>query len=126
MSFGNDRNSYHDVRRDDYSDDDDDFVEASHRRQQMQLEQQDEGLEMLSQSAERLGKMSMTISDELGQQNKMLDEMDEDLEIAGDHLSSITDKTKEFIEKSGGTKTFLVIICLTVVVIVLFFLILYT
>jgi hypothetical protein len=52
------------------SDDDDDFVRNHLRKQQQQLEQQDKGLEMLSQSAERLGQLSMNIHEELGQQNK--------------------------------------------------------
>lgn len=44
------------------------FLFSSHRPQQ-QLKQQDEGLDMLSKSAERLGALSMGISEELGQQN---------------------------------------------------------
>jgi t-SNARE complex subunit (syntaxin) len=93
---------------------------------QLHLQKQDEGLEMLSQSAERLGKMSMTISDELGQQNKMLDEMDADLEMAGENLNMVTRKTRELIQKSGGGRTFVLIIGLILVVIILVFLILYT
>lgn len=38
--------------------------------QQMMMKQQDEGLEMLGQSAERLSKISMGIHEELGHQNK--------------------------------------------------------
>jgi hypothetical protein len=37
---------------------------------QMMMKQQDEGLEMLGQSAERLSKISMGIHEELGHQNK--------------------------------------------------------
>ena len=37
---------------------------------QQQLKQQDEGLDMLSKSADRLGALSLGISEELGQQNK--------------------------------------------------------
>lgn len=98
---------------------------AAGDRVQMQLQRQDEGLEMLSQSAERLGKMSMSISEELGQQNKMLDEMDDDLDTAGENLDIVTRKTKDFIEKAGGTKNFLIILGLSVVVFVLILLIIY-
>lgn len=35
-----------------------------------QMRKQDEGLEMLSQSAERLGKLSLNINEELNSQNK--------------------------------------------------------
>lgn len=125
----NGKGDYRTVNLDeDDADDDhnDDFAANSVRRQQAQLQQQDEGLEMLSQSAERLGKMSMAISDELGQQNNMLDEMDTDLDQASENLDMVTRKTKEFIDKAGGTKNFLVILCLSAVVVVLVLLILYT
>lgn len=110
----------------DSSDDEDDIVRRHMRSQQEHLKKQDEGLEMLSQSAERLGKMSLTISEELGQQNKILDEMDDDLEAASDNLNMVTRKTKELIEKSGGGRTFVLIVGLILVVVILVFLILYT
>ena len=37
---------------------------------QMMMKEQDEGLEMLGQSAERLSKISLGIHEELGHQNK--------------------------------------------------------
>ena len=56
------------------SDDDDhiedDFIQREIRQQQLMMRQQDEGLEMLGQSAERLSQISMGIHEELGQQNK--------------------------------------------------------
>ena len=92
----------------------------------MQMQKQDQGLEMLSKSAERLGQLSMGIHDELNQQNQMLDEMDTDLEAAGEDLDIITRRTKELIEKSGGKKNCMLILCLSVTALVLFLLILYT
>merc|ERR1719203_2379293 len=56
---------------------------------------------MLSQSAERLGKMSMSISEELSEQNKMLDQMEGDLDTATNTLHFVTSKTKELIQISG-------------------------
>jgi hypothetical protein len=102
------------------------FAEGSIQRQQELMQRQDQGLEMLAQSAERLGQMSLTISDELDQQNRMLDEMDTDLDEAGENLDYVTKKTKEFIDKAGGTKNFLIIAALTGIVILLFLLIVYT
>ena len=62
---------------DDYSDSssdddhiEDDFIQREIRQQQLMMRQQDEGLEMLGQSAERLSQISMGIHEELGQQNK--------------------------------------------------------
>ena len=90
------------------------------------MQQQDQGLEMLSKSAVRLGELSMNIHDELNQQNQMLDDMDNDLEDAGENLDMITRKTKELIAKSGGKGNCMLIVCLSAVAVVLFLLILYT
>ncbi|KAL7507543.1 hypothetical protein ACHAXN_004710 [Cyclotella atomus] len=90
------------------------------------MKEQDQGLEMLGQSAERLSKISMGIHEELGHQNKMLNEMEDDLETATENLSMVTLKTKELIQKSGGKRNFIVIVVLSLVVVVLLFLILYT
>ena len=90
------------------------------------MRKQDEGLDMLSASVARLGEMSMGISDELGQQNKMLEAMETDLDEAGEDLDMITRRTKQFIKEAGGTKNCLVISVLSVVALILFFLVLYT
>lgn len=94
-------------------------------RQHQLLQEQDQGLEMLGKSAERLGQMSMQISEELGFQNKILTEMDEDLDEAYENLDVVTRKTKEFIRASGGTKNFLIILTLIAVIVVLVLLIVY-
>jgi hypothetical protein len=128
------KGNYGHLSLDEYSDDDsddgkggvDDFATGSIQRQQQQMKDQDAGLEMLGQSADRLGQMSMNISEELGHQNRMLDEMDQDLDEANENLDFVTRKTKEMIEKSGGTKNCLVIAALAGVVVLLFFLILYS
>lgn len=90
------------------------------------MKQQDEGLDVLSQSVDRLGQMSMAISEELGQQNKMLDAMETDLDTAGEELDIVTKKTKELIAKAGGSTNFCIIAALSLVVLILVFLILYT
>ena len=95
-------------------------------RQQQLMKQQDQGLEMLGLSAERLGTLSMQINDELNQQNKMLNEMDDELDQANENLDIVTRKTKEFIAASGGQKNCLLILTLSLIALILFFLILYT
>ena len=124
------KNDYSKVSLDDFSDDED--VESTNNgasekaRHQQLMKKQDEGLEMLSQSAERLGKMSMQIHEELGAQNQILDEMESDLDLANDDLDIVTKKTKEFIEFTGGEKNCVLILILAGIALVLFLLILYT
>jgi hypothetical protein len=90
------------------------------------LKKQDEGLDFLSQSAERLGQMSMGISEELGHQNKVLESMETDLDDAAEELDLVTQKTRDFIKMSGGTKNCVLIMTLSIVALVLLFLVIYT
>ena len=103
-----------------------DFVRDQIRSQRQQLKQQDEGLDMLGKSAERLGQLSMNISEELGQQNKMLDDMETGLDQATARLDFVTQKTKELISRSGGKQNFLIIVTLVAIAFILFLLVLYT
>jgi hypothetical protein len=123
--------NYSKVDLDDYSDDDGRTTNKKQgsdylvRNQQTLLKQQDEGLDMLSASVLRLGEMSLGISEELGQQNKMLESMETDLDEAGEHLDLVTRSTKAFIQQAGGEKNCIVILVLTIVALILFFLVLY-
>lgn len=90
------------------------------------MKKQDQGLDMLSVSVARLGERAMGISEELGQQNNMLDAMETDLDVAGEELDLVTRKTSELIQSAGGKKNCMVIVSLTVVALVLFFLVVYT
>ena len=103
----------------------DDFVQQSVMNQQQLMKKQDEGLDFLSQSAERLGQMSLEISDELNQQNKMLDDMENDLDNTAEELDLVTRKTKEFIKISGGEKNCMVIMILSIIILVLLFFLIY-
>ena len=95
-------------------------------RQQQLMQQQDAGLEMLGLSAERIGALSMQINEELNQQNQMLTEMDDELDQANENLDIVTRKTKDFIAASGGQKNCILILTLSAIALILFFLVLYT
>lgn len=124
--FTKNTHEYSKVNYDSDSDQEDDFIQRQIRHQQLQIKKQDEGLEMLSKSADRLGQFSLGIHEELKSQNKMLDEMDDELEKATSNLDYVTKRTKDLIEKSGGKKNFLFILALSGIVILLLFLIIYT
>lgn len=123
---GSNNGNYSKVNLDDFSDDGTnggpDYLV---RNQQQLLKEQDEGLDMLSASVLRLGEMSLGISEELGQQNKMLESMETDLDEAGENLDLLTRSTKEFIRQAGGEKNCLIIAVLSLVALILFFLVLY-
>ena len=58
--------------------------------------------------------------------NRMLDEMENDLDKTTQRLDFVTQKTKEMIKRSGGKQNFLIIVALIVVAFILILLILYT
>jgi len=99
--------------------DGDGFIESQSRHQQNQLRVQDEGLEMLSASAARLGELSLNIHEEVGHQNKMLDDMNEDLDQAANNLDLLTKKTQLLIQSAGGKKYFCIILVLSLVLLIL-------
>ena len=70
----NEFDAYPGGRMDDNSDqeeeEEEDFIQQQIRGQRLQMQEQDAGLEMLGQSAQRLGQLSLGISEELGHQNK--------------------------------------------------------
>mmetsp|Transcript_21510 Transcript_21510/g.25621 ORF Transcript_21510/g.25621 Transcript_21510/m.25621 type:complete len:132 (-) Transcript_21510:90-485(-) len=110
----------------DESDQEDDFIQQEIRNQRLQLQEQDNGLEFLSESATRLGSMSLGISEELNHQNKMLNEMEDELDQATTDLNMLTRKTRELIKQAGGKKNFVIIMGMSFVVIILLLLIIYS
>lgn len=129
MFTGNSTRGYAQVSNysdsDDSSAEGDDFIQQQIRQQRLQMKQQDEGLEMLGKSAERLGQLSLGIHEELGNQNKMLDEMEDQLDHATNRLDFVTKKTKELIQKTGGKRDCLLIFGLSFVVIILTYVLLF-
>jgi syntaxin 6 len=89
------------------------------------MKHQDDGLDMLTESANRLGTLSLGIHEELNQQNIMLDDMDNELDKATTNLEIVTKKTRELIKKSGGKRNFLIILAMSMVIIILVFLVIY-
>eukprot|EP00752_Nemacystus_decipiens_P001251 g1249.t1 len=111
------------------SDDDgggDDWIQRQIRGHKSQMEHQDAHLSEIGQSASRLGNISLEISKELDQQNKMLENVNADFEEAIGGLDAVTKKTQELIKKSGGLRNFLVIVILVAILAVLVFLVIYT
>jgi syntaxin 6 len=101
------------------------YLANAQTRASLLLMQQDEALEDLDIAVVRVGHMAENIHEEIGQQNKMLDEMDADLADAEEQLGVVMGKLAKLLKTKNkcqlGT-----ILCLLGVVIVLFLLVLYT
>lgn len=87
---------------------------------------QENGLDVLSNSVLKLGEMSLNISKEIDLQNRMLNSLEDDVSDANDQANIITKRTQELIKKSGGTRNFCVIVVLTITLVILILAVLYT
>lgn len=90
------------------------------------LRDQDSSLESLGRTVSRLGELSLTISNEIDSQNRILTSLEMDVENNIESTSSITKKAKDLVEKSGGTRMICIIVVLFVVLVILVFLVIYS
>jgi len=92
------------------------------QKQQLDVrEEQDEILSGMIVSLQRLGAMGNTIEIELKEQNKMLEEVDEDMETAQDRLASLTVKLDKLLGQSGKNKICLIIFLVMVLIFLVYF-----
>lgn len=89
------------------------------------MKQQDESLDELDAAVTRVGYMAETIGEEINDQNKMLDDMEVDLEKAEEDLGLVMGKLSEFMQTKDPTKI-CTIVALFFVAVFLLFLIIYT
>lgn len=97
----------------------------SQARQSLLLQHQDETLDELGVAVTRVGEMAGNIHDEIGQQNKMLTEMEEDLADAEEQLGLVIGKLAKFL-KTKDRWQLSTIVTLFLIMIVLLFLVIYT
>jgi syntaxin 6 len=101
------------------------FIQNNHASAQLMMEQQDEALDELDGAVTRVSHMAENIHEELGHQNKMLNELEDDLQNAEEQLGLVMGKLAKVLKTKSrcqlGT-----ILTLSVVVVVLFFLVIYT
>eukprot|EP01035_Chromulina_nebulosa_P005469 gene5469-7421_t len=107
-------------------DNDDGDEELQNMSMKKQIARQDENLDALADSVSRLGALSLTISNEITSQNKMISDLDADVETAEAKTTNLIDKTKDIIKKTGGAKEWCIILVLFAVLLLLVFLVIYT
>jgi syntaxin 6 len=101
------------------------FIVDSQARTSLLMQHQDETLDELDAAVTRVSHLAEHIHEEVGQQNKMLSEMEEDLADAEEQLGVVMGKLGKFLQTKDrfqlGT-----IMALFFTVLVLFFLVVYT
>lgn len=100
------------------------FIVDSQARTSLLMQHQDETLDELDAAVERVGNIAGHINDEIGQQNKMLDEMDDDLANAEEELGMVMGKLGKFLHTKDKGQI-CIILALTGTALVLFLLVVY-
>ena len=101
------------------------FIVDSQARTSLLMQHQDETLDELDAAVTRVGDMAGHIHEEIGQQNKMLDEMDDDLANVEEELGMVMGKLGKFLQTNNRSEI-RTILGLIGTVVVLFLLLVYT
>ena len=104
---------------------DSEFLTNQHATTQLMMQKQDETLDDLDSAVIRVGHMASNIHEELGHQNKMLKNLEDDLQDAEEHLGMVMGKLGKFL-KTNNKFQLRAIMMLCLIVVILFFLVLYT
>lgn len=92
----------------------------------LRIKEQDENLESLGNAVARLGDLSLTISKEIDTQNRLLTSLESEVDSAHEKADFLTQKTRELVKKAGGKRNFCTIIILSLILIALVLLVIYT
>ena len=90
------------------------------------MKEQDDSLEALGSSVLRLGQLSLGISEEIDSQNLMLNKLEVDVEKANESVDRLTQTTKLMVKKAGGKRNLCIVVTLTLILLFLIFLVIYT
>jgi hypothetical protein len=111
-----------------HDDDDDDhdiensaFIADNQAQTSLLMEQQDETLDELGEAVTRVGMMAENISEEIGLQNKMLGEMEEDLTDAEEKLGLVMGKLAKFLKTKNKWQLGTIMMLSLIALILIFF-----
>ncbi|KAL8233648.1 hypothetical protein R6Q59_019748 [Mikania micrantha] len=109
-----------------YVEDNDDFITSESDRQTLLIRQQDEELDELSASVERIGSVGLTIHDELHAQEKLIDDLGSEMDSTTNRLDFVQKKVAMVMKKASAKGQMMMILLLIILFIVLFVLVFLT
>uniref|UniRef100_A0A7S2S2M2 t-SNARE coiled-coil homology domain-containing protein n=1 Tax=Rhizochromulina marina TaxID=1034831 RepID=A0A7S2S2M2_9STRA len=101
------------------------FIQGQQAQQRMIMEQQDEDLEELGYAVDRVNDMAVGINTELKTQNRMLKDLESDLDEATEKMNFVMGKLAKLLKTKDTCQIWTVII-LFFIVLLLIFLLIYT
>ncbi|KAL6519978.1 Syntaxin-61 [Orobanche hederae] len=109
-----------------HAQDNDDFISSESDRQLLLIRQQDEELDELSASVQRIGGVGLTIHEELLAQEKIIDELGIEMDSTSNRLDFVQKKVAMVMKKAGAKGQIMMTLFLLVLFIVLFVLVFLT
>jgi len=89
--------------------------------QQLLVREQDHDLDDISASISRIGRVGLTIGEELASQSKMLEELDDDVSGVNARLAAAHRKMETVLKQSGIRGQLCLIVFLTAILVLLFY-----
>ncbi|KAG8079136.1 hypothetical protein GUJ93_ZPchr0007g5863 [Zizania palustris] len=108
------------------SQDNDDFIASESDRQLLLMRQQDEELDELSESVQRIGGVGLTIHEELSGQERILNDLSLEMETTSNRLDFVQKRVAMVMKKAGIKGQIMLIVFLVVLFIILFVLVFLT
>jgi syntaxin 6 len=96
------------------------FVLDNQAQTSLLMEQQDDTLDELGEAVVRVGEMAEVISEEIQQQNRMLDEFDEDLTNVEEELGMVMGKLAKFLKTKDRWQLRTIFLLVLIIVIMIF------
>ncbi|CAJ1971404.1 unnamed protein product [Sphenostylis stenocarpa] len=104
----------------------DDFIESESDRQMLLIKRQDEELDELSISVQRIGGVGLTIHEELLAQEKIIDELGNEMDSTSNRLDFVQKKVAMVMKKASAKGQIMMILGLLALFILLFILVFFT
>lgn len=104
----------------------DDLISSESDRQLLLIKQQDDELDELSASVERIGGVGLTIHEELLAQEKIIDDLGTEMDGTSNRLDFVQKKVAMVLKKAGAKGQWMMILFLLVLFIILFVLVFFT
>lgn len=126
MQLSNDRTRLEDRPSPYNAHDNDDFISSESDRQLLLIKRQDEELDELSTSVQKIGGIGLTIHEELIGQEKIMEDLSSEMETTSNRLDFVQKKVAVVMKKVGAKGQIMMIAALVVLFIILFVLVFLT
>ncbi|KAL3702299.1 hypothetical protein R1sor_020321 [Riccia sorocarpa] len=104
----------------------DDYIQEEQNKQTQVFKEQDQDLDELTESVQRMGNIGLAIHDELDSQDILISDVGRDVDTATSKLAYTQKKLEHMIKKAGAKGQIILIVVLVILLAVLVMLIFYT